>query len=338
MTTFLQETRLEEREHSQTFEELLSQWLQCEEDQKKRLVLIEKSLLNISQTTEQKTLDLTHQFQTLYTNSIEQNQRMQELMRLSNSLEVNNSVVKIEDIAQVVKQALENTMSHIVDLSKQATLMVHSVDDAARTLVQIEKSIKDIELINKKTKHLSINAMIEAVKDGHHQESAMIVANEVKELANDTKKIATGIGEQAHQMHSILNQAQKILQDVASIDIQESLQARQEIESMIHGLVLSNQKIGEIAETTTQSNHQFSETTSNLIKGIQFQDRLMQDIHRLMQDLKNYEGSFSSVKTETFRVMEAYGLLCTLKSDQELTPLSPSLVECSPKEDDVTLF
>jgi methyl-accepting chemotaxis protein len=334
MTHLLEETK----KGQEPWENLLSQWINTETEQKKRLMLIQENLLIVSKTTEQKTLDLTHQFQLLYTNSIEQNQRMEQLMRLSNSLTVNDAVVKIEDVAQVVKRALENATSHMVDLSEQAHLMVHSVNEAAQTLVQIEKSIKDIELINKKTKHLSINAMIEAVKDGHHRESSMIVANEVKELANDTKKIATAIGDQAHQMHSILNQAQKILQDVASIDVQESLQARQEIESLILGLVISNQKISEITETTTQSNQQFSETTSNLIKGVQFQDRLMQDIQRLIAELRSAEDAFTTVRHETFSVMGNQDLLYVTGPIHEPESTSVSLVVSDPSKDDVTLF
>ena len=305
---------------SPAYYDLLINWLKSEFVSKTATNIIEEKLKEISRVTETKTLDLTKKFQTLYTNSKDQNQLMQELATLSSGILVEGELVKIDDIAVSVQQTLSKVTNFLKELSSRAESVVLKMDQADKTLLEIVNSIKEIELINKKTKYLSINSMIEATKTGEDKEGAMAVANEVRELANDTQSITTIIKEQSQQMRFALTETQRILKDVAALDLSESIQAESEIKKMIDGLVVNNQKMTKIMDVTSKSIHEFSDTAGNLVKGVQFQDRLQQDIQELTKELSSVNKTFVDVQTKTMEMLEVANM-AEIVSDADLHKL-----------------
>lgn len=319
--------------------DLLIDWLRSESIYKNSSHILEEKLKEISRVTEVKTLDLAEKFQALYGNSKEQNQLMEELVTLASGIPVDGEVVKLDDIALSVQQSLSKVIEFLKELSLRAQNVMTKVSQADKTLSEIENSIKEIELINKKTKYLSINSMIEATKTGEDKEGSMAVANEVRELANDTQSITTLIKEQSHQMRFALSETQRILQEVAALDLSESIQAENEIKKMIDGLVVNNQKMSKIMDVTSHTIHEFSETAGNLVKGVQFQDRLQQDIHALTKELAQVNAVFADIKNTT---MEGLGDI-DLPKMPEFNPHtlnSQALLSSSSsdKEDSVELF
>ncbi len=258
-----------------------------------------QDLQTLSNVAEKRTAELTDTFQKLFHNSQDQSKRMEELTILARSIKIDDRTVEFKEVAATLQETFLNSISSILDMSKQAVIMVYSIDDALKTLSHIEKSINAIETINHKTKYLSLNATIEAVRAGSAGESFQVVANEVRELSNDTQQLATNIRSQVTNMSDILMESQQLLQEVARIDMSENILAKDQMDQMMMCLVDNSNRMMEIMDVAKKSNADFSKTASELIRGAQFQDRFKQDMDRIVNEISETSKSFTDVQRET---------------------------------------
>ncbi len=263
--------------------------------------LVSKNINAIAELTERKTLELSHQFQLMATSSIEQSKCMQEIIHLAHTVNINGEDIEIRQISSLLQDTFISSISCILEISKQAMVMIYILDDALKTLGQIEKSIHEIEVINQKTKYLSLNATIEAVRAGEAGESFQVVASEVRELSNDTQSLATNIRSQVTEMSATLMNAQNILQHVARIDMSDNILAKERLEVMMEGLVQNTVRLSSISQGVAASVQKSSESARDLISTIQFQDRVQQDFQHILSDLKTLQNSVFKIKGETIR-------------------------------------
>ena len=210
---------------------------------------------------------------------------------------------------------------------------------------QIEKSIREIESINRKTKYLSLNATIEAVRAGESGESFQVVASEVRELSNDTQNLATNIRSQVNEMNETLMSAQKILQDVARIDISGNIAAKEKLEIMMQGLVDNTIRLSDVSQHIVNSMHDFSASANNLIINVQFQDQVKQDFNCILKDLQKIQVSVGQIQSQTRETFVANDVSLVDGGCEESMPdMSDSYsLKCQKRasganEDDIVLF
>ncbi|MFT9850384.1 protoglobin domain-containing protein [Aneurinibacillus sp. REN35] len=128
----------------------------------------------------------------------------------SSASEMFYATEKVYDDAQLIEASAENIVTHASEGEKiidktfetmgQIEAFFNSVQDKIMKLSesssQIESIIEFIQKISKMTNILALNAAIEASRaGGEHGRSFMVVANEVKKLADDTSKALTEISE-----------------------------------------------------------------------------------------------------------------------------------------------
>lgn len=279
--------------------------------------LVSKNINAIAELTERKTLELSHQFQLMATASIEQSKCMQEIIHLAHTVNINGEDIEIRQISSLLQDTFISSISCILEISKQAMVMIYILDDALKTLGQIEKSIHEIEVINQKTKYLSLNATIEAVRAGEAGESFQVVASEVRELSNDTQSLATNIRSQVTEMSATLMNAQNILQHVARIDMSDNILAKERLEVMMEGLVQNTVRLASISQGVAASVQKSSESARDLISTIQFQDRVQQDFQHILSDLKTLQSSVFKMKGETIRDFGEF--ISDFKADEALS-------------------
>ncbi len=294
----------------------LRRWMKLGDHIQQRSVSIEKNIRSIADLTEQKTIELSQQFQSMVQLNTEQNQHMKDIIRLTHTVNVGGETVEIKHVPSLFQEIFINSISCILEISKQAMGMISSLDGALNTLNQIEKSIREIESINRKTKYLSLNATIEAVRAGESGESFQVVASEVRELSNDTQNLATNIRNQVNEMNETLMSAQKILQDVARIDISENIKAKEKLETMMQGLVDNTIRLSDVSQHIVNSMHDFSSSANDLIVNVQFQDQIKQDFNCILMDLKKIQVSVGHIQSQTREIFVANDVPC-MSSDRD---------------------
>lgn len=331
---------------------LLGEWKNFANLEEQILSKVTEDLESISGQTAEKTRSLSTYFQDIVKSTAKQSEQFQELMRIAKMVEIGDQSIEIHEISKLLQQTFVNSISCILEMSKQAMVMVYILDDALETLEEIEKSNRAIENINSKTKYLSLNATIEAVRAGEAGESFQVVASEVRDLSSDTQKLAVNIRGQVNQMALTLNRARLILQNVASIDMTDNIMSKEKLDDMMEGLVSNSRRMSDITDQATQVSQRFSQNASEFITNMQFEDRLAQDFQLIKKTLGFLIERSKKLQHYTKNELEVMGISgdnLNSKSDKILlsdegddsfkqfltkAPLSTE----GAKEEDITLF
>lgn len=116
---------------------------------------IETRLNAVRELSDSKTTSLSEQFQTLSKNASIQGDYLHELISIAQKVKVGETETDIQDISALLHKTFLDSINCMLEVSKQAMLMVYILNDGAKNLNEIEKSIRQIEQINHKTKYLS---------------------------------------------------------------------------------------------------------------------------------------------------------------------------------------
>jgi methyl-accepting chemotaxis protein len=279
--------------------ELLGDWVGFASVQQKIMFSLIHSLESVSKFTEEKALEISYQFQILSTIASEQTKHLQELTHLARVVQVGSDELEISSISQQLQNTYIESIGSIIEVSKQAVVMACIQDESLQTLTKIERCIREIEQINNKTKYLSLNATIESIRAGEAGQSFQVVANEVRELSNDTQQMAVNIRSQVNDMTTILSHAQSILQDITRIDMNQHITAKEHVDAMVDGLVKKNIHMEKVMGDVTGAMQNFSRNAGQLIMSMQYQDRVKQDIEAVVKQLHNSSSRLTSLITQS---------------------------------------
>ena len=95
---------------------------------------------------------------------------------------------------------------------EKTSLIVHSLDDAAKRIGSVVEMISDIA---NQTNLLALNATIEAARAGEAGKGFAVVASEVKSLATQTGKSTEEITTQINAVQNVVNQVSEAIHDIS---------------------------------------------------------------------------------------------------------------------------
>ncbi|MDC7220703.1 MAG: methyl-accepting chemotaxis protein [Spirochaetales bacterium] len=179
---------------------------------------------------------------------------------------ISSSMSKISDKVQlistdVLKVSEESTT--VVEVTDQTNKFVDDLDAKAQEITSIINLISDI---SEKTNVLSINARIEAARAGASGKGFTVVANEIKNLSEQTNKsteqISGMIGEMLHgsgntlqsmaRIHSIIQKINSLTENING-KIEEHLEATRQISAQLTEASSGSQEIfSAISEVAAQ--------------------------------------------------------------------------------------
>ncbi len=165
----------------------------------------------------------------------------------------------INEIAQSAEKGRSVT-NDAVKISKEATMQVNDLGQAARQIGQVTETIADI---SSQTNLLALNATIEAARAGQAGKGFAVVASEIKELARQTdtatqeirervegiQNTTRGTVEKIEKITAVINDVNAIVTSIASA-IQEQSIATLEI---TRNISQAAQGIGEVNENVAQA-------------------------------------------------------------------------------------
>lgn|GEM_PF-2198529 len=124
---------------------------------------------------------------------------------------------QLSNAARSMRQNAEQSKAKAVSGVQEATAAKTEIDRLATESGQISKITEIITGITRQTHLLAINARIEAARAGEAGRGFCIVADEVKDLASQTRGAANGIGGHVQQVGTTAKRSMEILQNMRTI-------------------------------------------------------------------------------------------------------------------------
>lgn len=250
-----------------------------------------------SDLVERSTEELSTRFMQLAEGSHDQGERVQTIADAAKFLELNDGErVSLQDFTRLFTTTLYDAIDKILLVSRKAMEMVYTLDDAIKSLGQIAGFIKEIQKINRQANLLALNAAIEANRVGKAGESFQVVAQEVKLMSNNIRTLSSEMQEKIHVITNSVSNGYDLLRDVATTDMSSNLQAKEKLDQLMTCMMKQNAHFTHLLQETAEYSHHMSNNISNMIVGMQFQDRNKQYVQNSVSILHYLSEMFVQLK------------------------------------------
>jgi methyl-accepting chemotaxis protein len=175
-----------------------------------------------------------------------------------------NLATSINDIMQRVNASLGIAARASTEATR-TDKTVRSLVDATDRVTQILDLITDIA---SQTNLLALNATIEAARAGEAGKGFNVVANEVKNLANQTARATEDIASQIQTMQSISGEAAQAIKAIAEI-IQEINTISEDISQSVRNQEASTGEIAQSVEEAAKGTQEVSHNVVNVTRSAQ---------------------------------------------------------------------
>ncbi|QDG78896.1 methyl-accepting chemotaxis protein [Labrenzia sp. PHM005] len=273
-------------------QDLLADYLGLSEAQRQALDGLMAEIDRTNSMLDENIEAVTDRFHNIAEKSEEQFTTIQNLADLAESVEVDGVPRKLPELAGSLKDILSDLIEKILQLSSRGMKMVYRLQDITLELEKVEDSVASIERINSQTNLLALNAKIEAARAGEAGKGFAVVANEVRELAKSVDTLATSLKTQITSISEGVQGAQGLVEEIATMEIsEEKLEVNAGFAKIIDQLVLQNEQISEVLQSTAGTTQEITRDISGTVISLQFHDRCK-------QVLQNVNGALQVISQE----------------------------------------
>lgn len=278
---------------------LLMRWISTTSTYMHGLAVLKHQLPLSAQRVESSTKALSDQFLDLAKGAQFQSEQLQQIVSMAGSLQIGNERISIQEFTELFSGTLSDSINKILLVSKRAMTMVYMLDEAMNSLKTIETFVKDIQAINKQANLLALNATIESVRAGEAGKGFSVVANEVKTVSGQIRKLSTEMQTRIKTVSDSVRGGYDVLKEVATTDMSSNMVAQEKLSLLLDSLIKQNDEFGTVLNESARATEQISKTISNMTVGVQFQDRNSQYIDNSVQFIEQLETSISDLRRES---------------------------------------
>lgn len=277
--------------------DLLSTWLGFADVQRRTLDVVQSELNRTSRHVEDATLDLSDRFRQLAAKALDQSERVERIVELAGSVAIDGERVPMDQLVVGMQDMITDMVSNIVTLSRHAMSMVYLLDDVQKDVADLEKSIADIDTINRQTNFLALNATIEASRAGEAGRTFAVVAQEVRHLSHSTSELAGRMRSKVTAVVKGVRNGHDILRQIANTDMSPQMLAKERVDKTMDSLVEQTAHFQSVLETAATVSSDMSSTIAHVITGMQFQDLTKQRIEAINDSLAIMSAGLNDLET-----------------------------------------
>jgi methyl-accepting chemotaxis protein len=265
---------------------MIANWLGFADIQRHTVEALRTELERTSALVEDSTLDLSRRFRELAETARTQAQKVDSIVAMAMYVEIDGEKMPLDELVNRMQAMISAMIANIVDLSKKAMNMVYLLDDVQRDVVDLEKSIGDIDAINRQTNFLALNATIEANRAGDAGRTFAVVANEVRYLSKTTSELADRMRAKVSAVVRGVRDGHDILRHIANTDMSPQMLAKDQVDKTMESLVAQTHHFQSVLEATSTTSDQMSSNIGRMITGMQFQDLTKQRLEHVSDSLE----------------------------------------------------
>lgn len=200
-----------------------------------------------------------------------------------------NAAITMETFAGEVSDILAQYVELLIDVSEKSIQAVHHIGDMVNELEHMFSLLNQIRTIAEQTNLLALNAAIEAARAGEAGRGFAVVADEVRKLSQTTNNLSDQIRHRAETAKSTITEVKDIVGAIASLDLNNAINAKGRVDGMLKGLEVMNQTISSTMTHLTSLNEGINQDTSRAVRALQFEDFSMQVIAEIGASLTSLE-------------------------------------------------
>ena len=286
--------------------ELLGRWIGFADLQRHTMEVLRGEVERTSGLVEDATLDLSRRFRELAETAREQSRRVDEIVAVARFIEIDGAKVPLDELVINMQQMISEMIANIVNLSMKAMSMVYLLDDVQKDVTELEKSISDIDSINRQTNFLALNATIEASRAGEAGRTFAVVANEVRLLSKTTSALAKRMRDKVTAVVNGVRQGHDILRTIANTDMSPQMLAKERVDKTMDSLVEQTNHFQSVLEGTAASSEELSTVIGRMVTGMQFQDLTKQRLEHVADSMTVMSGGLEDLLARTRAAIPAH--------------------------------
>ena len=194
---------------------------------------------------------------------------------------------------QQTSDALKHVVSAIVEVSKHSMHVVAKFDDVAKELTAIFNSADELKKITDQTNLLALNASIEAARAGEAGRGFAVVATEVRNLSRRSHSFNLEIQSLITRARGNLEAARDIVRRTASHDLVQTLERKEQIDSMIHEVNDYHVSVQQALSDMSEVNESIRDQAATGVRGLQFEDIARQLSEQVEAELNQIRSGIS---------------------------------------------
>lgn len=244
--------------------------------------VLDESARDVQTSTE----TISNQFMVLARMAGEQGQMIEAFGRTVGSLAHKGGNVSLENFIAMMERQITAPIDRMIQLSQNAINLSHSTERMFGQVGNIENVVRQVYVINNKTRMLTFNATIEAARAGSNGRGFAVVANEIKNISEEINDMATRVRQELAALSSTLRQGQDALMTMSGIDVTADQLMRGELEALMRSLSEQHDAIVRCLDKSAEMARHVSAQVGYLTINIQFQDRNSQFIQSVITMLR----------------------------------------------------
>jgi methyl-accepting chemotaxis protein len=172
--------------------------------------------------------------------------------------------------------------------------------------------MQDVQGISEQTNLLALNAAIEAARAGEAGRGFSVVAEEVRRLSDHSRDLNEQIKDQTRLVKESLSDASRIVGHIASLDMNLAINAKGNMDDMIHRLQRINQFIADSLEASSEISAGIKHDVGNAITALQYDDTVSQMTMYMENALTNVQQEFNRLKQKMEQGEPVHDLLAEI--------------------------
>lgn len=261
---------------------------------------LEQLSTDIQLLVEQSSVRLHGSFQGLAESATASKDSMMGIIEQLSATSGHSEEVSLKRFATEVASILDDYVGLFVDISDKSVRAVHNIQDMVQHLDGMFGLISDIRGIADQTNLLALNAAIEAARAGEAGRGFAVVADEVRKLSQDSNALNEQIRKKAQTARETVTNVEKVVGDIASLDMNIAINAKGHLDAMLHELELVNEKVAASLVRGARIGEDIEQELGRAVTALQSADRVSQ----YAKQISNTSQHLSGVMKNFYRAID----------------------------------
>ncbi len=241
---------------------------------------------------------LQESFTGLVTKSDQQLEQLNTMLVQLKGGDIDNNSLTMENFAREIDSTLSSFVELMIKVSVKNVAAADKVQDMVHEMDSVFELLSQVHKLADQTNLLALNAAIEAARAGDAGRGFAVVADEVRNLSISSQKLNDCIREQTAGTKTLLIDISQIVEEMASLDMNNALATKDNMDNMLKELVEANQCISDTIDRTSTTAKEIQNDVSTAVTAMQFEDSARQIVQYVQEQLQAMDTTTNIVAQE----------------------------------------